>query len=135
MACRPGGGHQHLSWIGERGRPRIAYERDVVLVELSHDARQSAALYRCAVADERLADAVPGEQPRGDAGVFSGNRAHLTQRAERTGAYILEVSDRSCDDIQATQAWSSHSPTLPAISAAGPTNREAGGKTSRNALP
>src|SRR6266851_8436042 len=135
VACRPGGGHQRLSWIGERGRPRVADESDVVLLELRHDPGQPATLHRCAVADEWPAYTVPGEQPRGDAGVFSSNRAHLTENSERARADVFEISDRGRDDEQPAHAWSSQSPTLSAISAGGPIKREAGGRTSRNALP
>jgi len=97
--------------------------------------RQAAAFDRCPVADERLADSVASQKPRGDPGVLSSDRGHLGEHANSPGADILQIPYRRGDDVQPAHTSSSHSPTRSAISFAGPTKREAGGSTSRNVLP
>ncbi len=126
---------QRLAGVGERRRAGIADERDVALFEGGHHARQAAALDWCPVADQRLADGVAREQPRRDPRVLRGNRAHLAQDAHCTRRNVLEVADRGGNHEQAAQSASSQAPTRSEISADGPTNRDAGGSTSRNAFP
>src|SRR4029077_9165464 len=125
---------QRLAGIGEGGSAGIAHEGHVVLVERRHDAGRAAPLDRGAVADQRLADAVTRQQPGGDAGVLRGDRANLSEDAHRPGRRVLEVADRGADgDEDAPSQLASQSPTWPAISAEGPTKREAGGSTSTKA--
>src|SRR5450756_585508 len=131
----PGCGDQRLAWVRQGRRPGVADESDVMPVELRQHARQAAALDRGAIADEGLAYAVPGEKPGCDSRVLRGDRSHLTEDSKRTRTHVLEIADRCGDHVQPTQSRSNHSPTLSAISAAGPTKREAGGRTSRKAFP
>src|SRR5439155_4771251 len=137
----------------------------------------AAALHRRAVADERLADAVAGEQPGRHARVLRRDRTNLAQHAQGAGADVLQVSYWRCHHVErahrflASQGWlgfaepwlraasvahawpgaggvrtsgarppcerahPSQVATWSGISDAGPTKRDAGGSTSRNARP
>src|SRR5438105_13975181 len=52
-----------------------------------------------AVAEERLADAVPGEQPGSHARVLGGDRRDLAQDAQRPGTDVFEVAYWRCHDV------------------------------------
>src|SRR5439155_8171417 len=71
----------------------------------------AAALHRRAVADERLADAVAGEQPGRHARVLRRDRTNLAQHAQGAGADVLQVSYWRCHHVErahrflASQGW------------------------------
>src|SRR6266508_1967740 len=86
VACGPGGGDQRLPRVREGGRAGVAHEREIALLERGHDPRQAPLLYRGAVAQHRLADAVSRQEPRRHPGVFGRDRRDLAEDAHGPGA-------------------------------------------------
>ena len=91
--------HEPGAGIGERWRPRVAYQRDILARTQRVEQRlRGAALVVLVQRHGARADAVMREQRAAGARVLAGDEVRAAQRLDRARARVGEIADRRSHD-------------------------------------